>query len=931
MEVKDSLNLPKTDFPMKANLSQKEVEILDRWSKQGIYQLIRENFKDRPKYILHDGPPYANGHIHLGTSLNKILKDILVKIKTMEGYNAVYIPGWDCHGLPIEHQVGKELGKKKDGMSKSEIRKLCREFAKKFINIQREEFKRLGVLGDWDNPYLTMSYDYEATIVRELGKFLGNGGVYRGLKPVYWCTSCETALAEAEVEYFDHNSPSIFVKFPLISDSLIKEKFPSLSDQKTSIVIWTTTPWTLPANLAVCLHPDFEYSAVKAGGEVMIVAKEMLANVMMALGITEYQILETFPGKEMEKAKCQHPFMERESLVILGEHVTLEQGTGCVHTAPGHGQEDYEIGLKYGLDVYNPVDSRGRFVSDMKFFGGMPVWKANRSINDKLKEDGYLLKEGEMSHSYPHCWRCKSPIIFRATSQWFISMEKNDLRKKALEKIREVEWIPSWGEERIYSMIEERPDWCISRQRAWGVPITVFHCDKCGELLASEEISEHIAKLVEKSGADVWFEKDVKELLPEGASCSSCGGREFRKEEDILDVWFDSGVSQAAVLKRREGLEWPADMYLEGSDQHRGWFHSSLLASVGTVGEAPYRAVLTHGYTVDGEGKKMSKSAGNVTAPEEVIKRYGAEILRLWVSSENYREDIRISDEILKRLSEAYRRIRNTCRYILGNLYDFDPSINAVSYQDMPELDRLMLHRLQNLIERIRKAYTSYEFHVFYHAFHNFCAVDLSSFYLDILKDRLYTSKKDSRERRAAQTAIYEILKTMLQLMAPVLCFTAEEVWDYLPAFDGKKESVHLAQFPDVNDEYVDDRLEKRWELILEVRGEIYKVLEVARKEKVIGHSLDASIDLYVPSEIMEKIQGYSEDLRAICIVSSLSIKEEKDLPEEAYFSDVVKGLGVSVSPAKGEKCERCWIFDQSVGEDKGYPTFCKRCVSNVK
>jgi len=930
MEIKDTLNLPKTDFPMKANLSKKEVDRLKKWSEQKIYHLIREKFQECPKYILHDGPPYANGHIHIGTALNKILKDIVVKIKTMEGYNAVFIPGWDCHGLPIEHQVMQEIGKRGENLSKNQIRKLCRNFADKYINIQRDEFKRLGVFGDWDNPYLTMSYEYEATIIRELGKFIRNGGVYKGLKPVYWCTSCETALAEAEVEYFDHKSPSIFVKFPLIFP--LPERIQKLQQfENISIVIWTTTPWTLPANLAVCLHPDFEYCAVNVNEEILIIAKELLTNVMMVLGIDRYQIIEIFSGEELEGIRLMHPFMDRESPVILGEHVTLEQGTGCVHTAPGHGQEDYEIGLRYGLDVYNPVDSKGRFVPDLKFFGGMEVWKANRPINDKLKKEGYLLKEDEVSHSYPHCWRCKNPIIFRATSQWFISMEKNNLRKKALEKIRGVEWIPSWGEERIYSMIEDRPDWCISRQRAWGVPITVFHCKNCGEILASQEISEHIAKLVEKSGADVWFERNEKELIPEGSRCPSCNHEEFNKEEDILDVWFDSGVSHAAVLKNKRDLEWPADMYLEGSDQHRGWFHSSLLASVGTEGEAPYESVLTHGYVVDGEGKKMSKSAGNVIAPDQVIDKYGAEILRLWVSSENYREDIRISDEILMRLSEAYRRIRNTCRYILGNLYDFDPKSHMVSYNELPHLDRLMLHRLQKLIDRIRKAYASYEFHVFFHAFHNFCTVDLSAFYLDILKDRLYTSRKKSKERRAAQTTIYEILLRMLQLMAPVLSFTTEEVWEYLPSFDDKERSIHLSRFPDVNQDYIDNELEKRWELILDVRGEIYKVLEIARKDKLIGHSLDACVDLYVPPHILQQIKDYSEELRSICIVSCLNMNEDKNFPKDIFMSDLIKGLGVSVFPSKGKKCERCWIISETVGKEKDYPTICERCISNIK
>ncbi|MFQ5444500.1 MAG: isoleucine--tRNA ligase, partial [Nitrospinales bacterium] len=656
---------------------------------------------------------------------------------SMQGYDATFIPGWDCHGLPIEHQVGKELGKKKKDLGKNEIRKLCREYAEKFIGIQKEEFKRLGVFASWDKPYLTMDYSYEATIVREFAKFALAGFVYRGLKPVHWCTQCRTALAEAEVEYDDHTSSSIYVKFPVKTDS--NNKLGCTKENPVYFVIWTTTPWTLPANLAVCLHPNFQYVKIKMDGEIYILAEDRVPILTREWDIKDCQVLENFKGADLEKIICQHPFIDRESPVILGEHVTLEQGTGCVHTAPGHGQEDYVVGQKYGLDTYNPVDDAGVFKPEVEHFGGMFVTKANPAIIEKLKQDGYLIKEDQLVHSYPHCWRCRKPIIFRATSQWFISMDKNDLRKKSLEAIRQTQWVPPWGEERIYSMVENRPDWCISRQRSWGVPIINFSCKKCETSLHTQEVFDHIVDLVEQHGADYWFEKEPAELLPSGVKCSKCGSADFNKEEDILDVWFDSGVSHAAVLENEPSLQWPADLYLEGSDQHRGWFHSSLLESIGTRGKAPYKTVLTHGYVVDGKGKKMSKSMGNVIAPQKIIDQYGGEILRLWVASENYREDIRISHEILKRLTEAYRKIRNTFRYFLGNLSDFNPTKDRLPKDQLMEIDRYILHRMNGMGQKVATAYSNYEFHVFFHAFYNFCIVDLSAFYLDILKDRVYT------------------------------------------------------------------------------------------------------------------------------------------------------------------------------------------------
>jgi isoleucyl-tRNA synthetase len=921
------LNLPKTDFPMKANLKDLEPRTIGRWQEQGTYRLMQEKNAGKQSYILHDGPPYANGHIHIGHALNKTLKDIIVKYKSMRGFAAPYVPGWDCHGLPIEHQVLKNLGPKKDTMPQAEVRKLCREYAEKFITIQRDEFKRLGVFGDWDDPYLTMNFAYEAAIVRELGKFVGAGGVYKGKKPVYWCGSCETALAEAEVEYGDHESPSISVKFSLPDAA---KALPSLAGKNASIVIWTTTPWTLVSNLAVALHPQFDYVAVEAdGGEVLILAEALLHTSLQKFGIKEHKVLEKFKGKKLEGLKARHPFIDRESLVILGEHVTLEAGTGIVHTAPGHGQEDYEVGLRYGLDVYAPVDHKARFTKEAGVFVGEHVHKANKGVISLLKEKGALLADEKLSHSYPHCWRCKHPVIFRATEQWFISMKTNDLLKKVVENANAVTWVPGWGKDRFLSMVQDRPDWCISRQRAWGVSIVAFTCRDCGQLLLDQKVINHVADIVEKEGADVWFTKSPAELLPPGTACAKCGKKDFDKEMDILDVWFDSGVSQAAVLKKRKELSWPADLYLEGSDQHRGWFQSSLLASVGTTGKAPYRAVLTHGFTVDGSGKKMSKSSGNVVAPQEVIDKYGAEVLRLWVSAADYRDDIRISPEILAHLAEAYRRIRNTSRYLLGNLSDFDPAKDSVADDKLLEIDRWALHRLQKLTQRVAKAYDDFEFHIVFHSIHNFCAVDMSAFYLDILKDRLYTAKASSAERRSGQTVMYKILSTLVRLMAPVLSFTADEVWSYLKD-DAKTPSVFLADFPQAEEKYVDEALEARWDRLLAVRGEAAKVLEALRKDKKIGHSLDAGVTLYAEAGLYDLLARYGKDLPFIFIVSSVALAKEAGAPADAFTSDVVTGLKIAAAPAKGGKCGRCWMYQESVGTVKDHPEICTRCAGNL-
>ncbi len=930
MDYKETLNLPQTDFPMRADLARREPEMLEKWEQMDIYKKIRASAKGRTPFILHDGPPYANGNIHLGTALNKIIKDIVIKAKNMTGHDGVYVPGWDCHGLPIEHQVDKELGSKKQDMSQVEKRRACRAYAEKYVDIQRTQFKRLGVFGEWENPYLTMAYPYEATTVAEFGKLYLNGSVYKGKKPVYWCASCKTALAEAEVEYTDHQTPSIYVKFAFDSD--IGRSLPKLVGEKVSMVIWTTTPWTIPANLAIAVKEDFIYTAVKIDGEVLIVAKDMLDYCLDAFGKrgAAYEILDDFKGKILEGHKCLHPLVKRHSVLILAPFVTLEAGTGAVHIAPGHGQEDYEIGQEYGLDNYAPVDDEGKFTEDVEHFAGQFVFDANDNVIRKLDEAGALLGHVPMQHSYPHCWRCKKPIIFRSTEQWFISMEKNDLRKKALGAItNEVVWIPAWGRERIYGMVENRPDWCISRQRLWGVPITIFYCAKCKNELLTREILDHLLEMVEKGGADVWFEKEAAELLPRHTTCPHCRSIEFTKETNILDVWFDSGVSHAAVLEKRPELTSPCDMYLEGSDQHRGWFHSSLLESIGTRGRAPYKTVLTHGFVVDGEGKKMSKSVGNVIEAQEAIKKYGAEILRLWVASEDYTEDIRISEEILKRLTEAYRRIRNTSRFILGNLYDFRPDEDAVTPEGMLEMDRWALHRLQEVIRRVTDAYEKHQFHIVFSTLHNYCAVDLSALYLDVLKDRLYTSRATSAGRRSGQSAMFIILSAMTRLLAPILTFTSEEVWEALPVWSKKGESVHLTQFPEIDKNYFDEELGRRWSAMIEAKGEIAKAIEQARREKVIGHSLDARITIAAPENLRNLLATHLDELRALLIVSQLAVADGKDIPG-AYESEEIKGLAVGVEKAHGTKCERCWIFDQSVGENPQHPTICSRCAENL-
>jgi isoleucyl-tRNA synthetase len=925
MDYKDTLNLPKTDFPMKADLAKREPEMLRHWQEKGVYETILQASRGREPFILHDGPPYANGHIHMGHAVNKILKDLVVKSRSMSGHFAPYVPGWDCHGLPIEHQVDKELGKEKEGLSKAEVRRRCRAYAQRFVDVQSQEFQRLGVFGDWGDPYLTMSYAYEAQIVRELGRFMETGAVYLGKKPVYWCTSCRTALAEAEVEYADRKSPSIYVKFPFVGDPVTLS--PVLAGKRVSVVIWTTTPWTIPANLAIALNPEFEYAAYEApegSGEVLILARRLAPLVLEAAGISAWREVAQLDPRDLEHKKTRHPLYDRPSVIVLGDHVTLEAGTGAVHTAPGHGQEDYEVGRRYGLDAYAPVDDAGRFTDEVGRFAGTEVFAANPEVNRALAEVGALLFEESYAHSYPHCWRCKKPVIFRSTRQWFISMDATGLRENALSEIDQVQWVPHWGRDRIYNMIAQRPDWCISRQRAWGVPIVAAHCAACGEVYLGRELADRAAAVFETEGADSWFERPLADFLPPDAACPACGKTDLEKEQDILDVWFDSGVSHAAVCERRTELRSPADLYLEGSDQHRGWFHSSLLASVGTRHRAPYRAVLTHGFVVDGHGKKMSKSQGNVISPEQVIQKYGAEILRLWVAAEDYRDDIRISDEILRRLVEAYRRIRNTCRFLLGNLSDFDPAAHAVPREELWEIGRYALDRLNRLIERCRRAYQDYEFHVLFHRLHNFCAVDLSAFYLDILKDRLYTFPAASPGRRAAQAVLHEILHKMTRLMAPVLAFTAEEVWRLIPGTSG---SVHAQLLPEVDADAVDDELAGRWERLRALRGLVTKAAEESRAAKVIGHSLDARALLHVDNRWEDFLAPYAAELPFLFIVSQVDLVEGSG----GTFTDPeLPGVGVDVLRADGTKCQRCWNYSTTVGQDPAHPEACERCVGHL-
>ncbi len=920
-DFKDTLNLPKTDFPMKANLTRREPEMLAFWQEKEIYKKIQEKNRGSQSFILHDGPPYANGHIHMGHALNKVLKDIIVKYKSMKGFYSPYVPGWDCHGLPIEHQVDKKLGSKKYETPLIEKRRLCREYASRFIDIQREEFKRLGVLGDWEKPYITMSYDYEAAIAEAFLDIVKKGYVYKGKKPVHWCPTCVTALAEAEVEYAEKVSPSIFVRFKV----LIEDAKRLVGEDNLYFVIWTTTPWTLPANLALAVHPEVKYSAVKTDDAVYIVAEPLRARLEEQIGL-KGEVIKEFNGARLEGTRAKHPFIDRVSVVVTGDFVTTEDGTGVVHIAPGHGEDDYLIGLKHGLDIYAPVDDRGRFVIDDINLKGEFVFKANERIIEHLKHSGALLGASEIEHSYPHCWRCKKPVIFRATEQWFISVEEKDLRKRCLEQIDRVQWIPRWGRERIYSMMTGRPDWCISRQRAWGVPITIISCTKCGEPVLDDQVFQRVVDSFRQKGADAWFETPVEKYLGGSYSCNKCGGTEFKKETDILDVWFDSGVSHLAVLVQDERLSWPAQMYLEGSDQHRGWFQSSLITSVALKDRSPYDIVLTHGFVVDGKGKKMSKSLGNVISPSDIIKQHGAEILRLWASAEDYRDDIRLSKEILSRLIEAYRKIRNTCRFLLGNIDDFDYKDYS---SDLLEIDRWAMSRLQRLCRLVTKAYENYDFHEVFHRIYQFCIVDMSSFYLDILKDRLYTFKRDSVERRAAQWTLYQILHTLTRLMAPVVSFTAEEIWQFMKVKD--QESVFLSDFPEVKEEFIDDELENRWKGLIEIRDLVNKALEEKRVEKLIGNSLEAKVLLYADGENSDLLKEYKDFLPTLFIVSQVELKDYSERTADAFEVEELKGVAVKVVHADGQKCQRCWNWSETVGTFDDEPEVCDRCYKVLK
>ncbi len=908
MDYKDTLNLPRTSFPMKANLVKKEPQFLDYWKSIDLYNYVLEQRKDAPLFVLHDGPPYANGHIHLGTAMNKILKDVVMKYKTMRGYKTPFVPGWDTHGLPIEHRVTTELGEKAKDLRPVEIRKKCEEFAKKFIDIQREEFTRLGVRGDWENPYITLDPKYEAKILEIFKGLVRDGNVYRAKKPIYWCPHCVTALAEAEIEYHDRRSPSIYVKFPLEGE---RDKY---------IIIWTTTPWTLPANTGIALHPDYEYAEVKVKDEIWIMAKDLVESVMREAGIEDYEVLRVFKSKELEWRKAIHPlFPDRRSTVFLAEFVTLDVGTGCVHSAPGHGEEDYQYGhLKYGLEILSPVDDHGVFTEEAGKYAGLFIEDANPVIVKDLEDKGYLIAKGEITHSYPHCWRCKNPIIFRATEQWFISVDANDLRKKVMDEIEKVEWIPSWGKNRISSMVEERPDWCISRQRMWGVPIPALKCEDCGEEFLDPDYLDFVIEKVKERGTNIWFEVSDNELIPDWVKCPKCGSQNLKRTFSTLDVWIDSGSSFEVVLRSRDDHSFPSDMYLEGSDQHRGWFQSSIFLSVARTGRAPYKTVLTHGFIKDEQGRAMSKSLGNVISPLEITEKYGADVLRLWVMSVDYFNDVRISFNIINQQVEVYRKIRNTFRYMLGNLYDFDLESDKVKFDELLFVDKWMMGRLQDLIRAVTDAYEKYEYSRAYSLLHKFVTNDLSSFYLDITKDRLYVERANSVYRRSAQTVIHEVLLALMKMYAPFLTFTMEEVYQNLPEKDRKFKTVQVEDWPVYSRDLIDEDVMSDMESILEIREEVLKELENARYTGIIGHSLDAKVVLKVEPGRSKVLRRRREYLEEIFIVSQVEVIDSEDFK-------------VVVEKAEGKKCQRCWRYHPDVGFDSGYPDLCPRCVAVLK
>lgn len=917
-----SVNLPATDFPMRASLPQREPETLAYWEEIKLYEeLCKKNCGKKP-FILHDGPPYANGDLHMGHALNKILKDIIIRYKNLSGYYAPYVPGWDTHGLPIEQQAIKKLGINRHEAGPVKFRRACREFALKNVENQKGQFKRLGVLGDWDHPYLTLTNDFVATQIEVFGEMAKRGLIYKGLKPVYWCPHCETALAEAEIEYAEDTTKSIYVKFEVTDD---KGLFDGLG--KVYFVIWTTTTWTLPGNVAVCLNADFDYSVVKfPNGENYVLATELIDSVKAAAGVEgECEILRSFKGSELELIECAHPFLDRKSLVIVGDHVTLDAGTGCVHTAPGFGAEDYIVCRNYPqLEIVVPVDSKGYQTEDAGEFAGLYYEESNEKILAKLTETGALLAAQKIVHQYPHCWRCDHPIIYRAADQWFASVDA--LKEDAVRAIKNVKWIPAWGEERITSMVVDRNDWCISRQRTWGVPIPIFYCADCGKELINDDTIKAVSELFRTEGPDKWWELEADEILPAGTKCS-CGGTHFTKEHDIMDVWFDSGSSHKAVCGARDDLAYPPDMYLEGNDQYRGWFQSSLLTSVAINGTAPYNTVITHGMIQDGEGRKMSKSKGNSISPKEITDQYGADVLRLWVVSADYRTDMRMSKEMLKQLSEGYRKIRNTARYILSNISDFDPNKDMVSYDDMMELDRWAIMRLNKVIAKSVAAYENYEFHMLYNSILNFCIVDLSNFYLDILKSRLYTEKPDSYERRSAQSAMFMVLDALVKLLAPVLVFTSEEIWKFMPHTDGDdKRSVMFAEMPKMSEKYADEKLEADWEKLIAVRNDVNMALEPMRNAKIIGKSLDAEVTVYASGSLFELLKAKEGELAEIFITSKATVCDG-EAPVDAFVGEHVK---VCAEASKYEKCGRCWVHSETVGTIEGFDGICADCVRKL-
>ncbi|WP_430482151.1 isoleucine--tRNA ligase [Rossellomorea marisflavi] len=916
MEYKETLLMPKTEFPMRGNLPNREPKMQEQWNDMSIYDRVQERTNGRPLFILHDGPPYANGNIHMGHALNKILKDFIVRYKSMSGFHAPYVPGWDTHGLPIEQALTNKGVKRKE-MTVAEFRKLCEEYAYEQVDNQRAQFKQLGVRGDWENPYITLKPEYEAQQIKVFGDMAKKGYIYKGKKPVYWSPSSESALAEAEIEYQDKKSPSIYVAFPVTDGKDVLatgDKF----------IIWTTTPWTIPANLAIAVNGKLNYSVVRVGSERFVVAEDLLEEVVSVLEWENHSVEKTVKGSDLEYIVAKHPIYDRDSLVILGDHVTTDSGTGCVHTAPGHGEDDFIIGKKYNLDVLCPVDDKGVLTDEAPGFEGLFYDKANKPITEKLEEVGALLKISFFTHSYPHDWRTKKPVIFRATAQWFASIDK--FRDELLQAVNETEWIPAWGETRLYNMVRDRGDWCISRQRAWGVPIPVFYAENGQEIITDETIG-HVSNLFREHGSNIWFEREAKDLLPEGFTHEGSPNGHFTKETDIMDVWFDSGSSHQAVLEERDGLQRPADLYLEGSDQYRGWFNSSLTTGVAVTGKAPYKGVLSHGFALDGNGRKMSKSLGNVVVPEKVMKQLGADILRLWVASVDYQADVRVSDPILKQVAEVYRKIRNTFRFLLGNLSDFDPSTHAVSYSDLREVDRFMLVKLNDLVKNVKNSYDKYEFAGIYHAVNNFCTLDLSSFYLDFAKDILYIESADQHDRRAIQTVLYECLVSLTKLMSPILAHTADEVWVHIPGVDG--ESVQLTDMPEVQSFDGAEELKQKWNAFLDVRDDVLKALEEARNEKVIGKSLTAKVTLYVDEKTETLLSSIKEDLKQLFIVSAFEIGgRTSEAPAEALS---LGANSIVVEKAEGETCERCWTVSPHVGEDQDHPTLCPRCAAVVK